>query len=63
MESIGLFLCSQVHQLTPIVSQIYHVRFECFMAVTMKNVIFWDIRTQFVPHRKHITSPLKSQDG
>jgi hypothetical protein len=26
----------------------------------MKNVIFWDIKTQFVPHRRHITSPLQS---
>jgi hypothetical protein len=34
------------------------VRFEVFMVVTMKNGIFWDIKTQFVPHRRHITSPL-----
>jgi hypothetical protein len=26
----------------------------------MKNVVFWDIETQFVLHRKHITSPLQS---
>jgi hypothetical protein len=26
----------------------------------MKNVVFWDIKTQFVPHRRHITSPLQS---
>jgi hypothetical protein len=25
----------------------------------MKNVVFWDIKTQFVPHRRHITSPLQ----
>jgi hypothetical protein len=30
------------------------------MAVTMKNVVFWDIKTQFVPHRRHMTSPLES---
>jgi hypothetical protein len=30
------------------------------MEMTMKNVVFWDIKTQFVPHRKHITSPLES---
>jgi hypothetical protein len=30
------------------------------MAVTMKNVVFGDMKTQFVPHRKHITSPLQS---
>jgi Ca2+-binding EF-hand superfamily protein len=35
------------------------VRFEVFTAATMKNV-FWDIKTQFVPHRRHITSPLQS---
>jgi hypothetical protein len=26
----------------------------------MKNVDFWDIKPQFVPHRRHITSPLQS---
>jgi hypothetical protein len=26
----------------------------------MKNVVFWNIRTQFVPHRRQITSPLQS---
>jgi hypothetical protein len=26
----------------------------------MKNVVFWDIKTQFVLHRRHITSPLQS---
>jgi hypothetical protein len=25
----------------------------------MKNVVFWDIRPQFVLHRRHITSPLQ----
>jgi hypothetical protein len=29
----------------------------------MKNVVFWDIKTQFVPHRRHITSPLQSPVG
>jgi hypothetical protein len=33
--------------------------FQVFTEVTMKNVL-WDIRTQFVPHWKHITSPLQS---
>jgi hypothetical protein len=37
-----------------------HVRFEVFTAVTMKNVVFWDINPQFVLHRRHITSPLQS---
>jgi hypothetical protein len=26
----------------------------------MNNVVFWDIKTQFVLHRRHITSPLQS---
>jgi hypothetical protein len=34
------------------------VIFEDFMAVTMKNAVFWDIKAQFIPHRWHITSPL-----
>jgi hypothetical protein len=28
--------------------------------VTMKNVVFWDVKTQFLPHMKHITSPRQS---
>jgi hypothetical protein len=40
-----------------------HVRFEVFAAVTMKNVVFWDIKTLFVLHRRHITSPLQSPAG
>jgi hypothetical protein len=36
------------------------VRFGVFTAVTMKNVVFWDIKTQFLFHRRHITSPLES---
>jgi hypothetical protein len=36
------------------------VRFEVFTPVTMKNVVFWDIKTHFVPHKRHITSPLQS---
>jgi hypothetical protein len=31
-----------------------------FTSVAMKNVVFGDIITQFVPHRRHITSPLQS---
>jgi hypothetical protein len=40
-----------------------YVRFEVFRAVTMKNVVFWDIKTQFVLHRRHITSSLQSAAG
>jgi hypothetical protein len=28
--------------------------------VTMKNVVFWDIKTHFVPHRRHFSSPLQN---
>jgi hypothetical protein len=27
----------------------------------MKNVVFWDTKTQFVSDRKHITSPLQCE--
>jgi hypothetical protein len=30
------------------------------MAVTMKNAVFWDIKHQYVLHRRHITCPLQS---
>jgi hypothetical protein len=36
------------------------VRLEVFTTMTMKNAVFWDIKTQFVLHRRHITSPLQS---
>jgi hypothetical protein len=39
------------------------VSFEVFTAVTMKNVVFWDIKTQFVLYRRHITSLLQSPAG
>jgi hypothetical protein len=41
-------------------SFIVPVKFEVFTAVTIKNVVFWDIKTQFVLHRRHITSPLQT---
>jgi hypothetical protein len=40
-----------------------HVKFEVFTAVTMMNADVWDIKTQFIPHRRHTTSPLKSSSG
>jgi hypothetical protein len=39
------------------------VRFEVFVAVTVKNANFWDIKPEFVPRRKHITSSLQSSTG
>jgi hypothetical protein len=32
------------------------IRYEVFAAVAMNNVVFWDIETLFVPHRKHYFS-------
>jgi hypothetical protein len=34
--------------------------FEVFTAVTMKNVVFWDIKSQFVRHRKQYFSATES---
>jgi hypothetical protein len=45
------------------VSRIDNVRFEVFTVVTMKNTVFWDIQTQFIPHWKHIKSLLQSPTG
>jgi hypothetical protein len=36
------------------------LRFEVFPAVTNKNSVSLDIKTQFVPHRRHITPLLQS---
>jgi hypothetical protein len=41
----------------------YNVRFEVFTALTMKKVVFWDIKTQLVLHRRHIPSLLQSTAG
>jgi hypothetical protein len=49
--------------LKPVARKVNVVRFEVFTAVTMENVVFWDIKTQFVLHRRHITSPLHSTAG
>jgi hypothetical protein len=39
---------------------VHNIRFDVFTAVTMKSAIFWDINPQFIPHARHITSPLHS---
>jgi TRAP-type mannitol/chloroaromatic compound transport system substrate-binding protein len=43
-----------------VLNWLLNVRFEVSTAVAMKNAVFWDIKTQFVPHRRHITSPVQS---
>jgi hypothetical protein len=35
------------------------LKLEICTAVITKIVVFWDIRTQFVPHGRYITSPLQ----
>jgi hypothetical protein len=63
--------CYSLHTgfLVPLISSTYakcflrYVRFEVFTAVTMKNAVFWAVRTQFQPHRRHITSLLQSPAG
>jgi hypothetical protein len=39
-----------------LINETYAVRFEVSTAVTIKNVVFWDIKTKFVPHRKYYVS-------
>jgi hypothetical protein len=37
-----------------------YVKFVIFPSVTMKEAVFWDIKPQFVSHRRYIASPLQS---
>jgi hypothetical protein len=46
-----------------IATGIVHIRFEVFTAVTMKNIVFWDIKTLSVLHRRHITFPLQRPES
>jgi hypothetical protein len=38
-------------------------KIEVFTAMTAKNAVFRDIKTEFVPHRRHVTSPVKNPAG
>jgi hypothetical protein len=49
------------HQRLSYAKDVLHVRLEVFTAVTMKNGVYWDIKTLFLPHRRHITFPSKAQ--
>jgi hypothetical protein len=49
--------------LLPLRHNIKYVRSEVLTVVTLKNAVFWDIITQLVIHRRHITSPLQSTAG
>jgi hypothetical protein len=55
--------CFNSHLKDAITADVYIVRFEVLTAVTMKNAVFWDIKTQFVLHRRHITSPIQTPAG
>jgi hypothetical protein len=54
---------SQLPKVTSQTLREVYVRFEVFTAVTMKNVVFWDIKSQFLLHKRHIRSPLQSPAG
>jgi hypothetical protein len=54
------FLNKFVHSVRPHFPLARLLRFEVFTAVATKKGVFWDIKPQFVPHRRHITSPLQS---
>jgi hypothetical protein len=49
--------------LRPTLNELSLVRFVVFTAVAMKNAVFWDMETQLVPHRKHITVPIQIPVG
>jgi hypothetical protein len=36
-------------------SRLMILRFEVFTVIAMKNAVFWDLKAEFVPHRRHIT--------
>jgi hypothetical protein len=40
-----------LNEILPLQIAMGHVGFEVFTAVTMKNAVIWDIKTQFVLHR------------
>jgi hypothetical protein len=56
-------MLGSANQITDVPAYYLYVRFEVVTAVTKKNPVLWDIKTQFVPHRKHITSPSQSPGG
>jgi hypothetical protein len=42
---------------------LYILRFDVSTVMTMNNAVFWDIKTQFVPLKKHITCSPRSPAG
>jgi hypothetical protein len=43
-------------------SRLKLLRFEVIWAVTVKNAVFWDIKTKFIPHRKQYVSATELND-
>jgi hypothetical protein len=41
-------------------TKLFCIGFEVFTAMTVKDTLVWDLKPQFVPHRRHITSLLGS---
>jgi hypothetical protein len=37
-----------------------YVRFEVFTAVTVRNAVFWDIKTKFELHTRHYVAATES---
>jgi hypothetical protein len=60
IDKISTYLTGNTLLLHYRIQPVCYVRFEVFTAVAMKNVVFWDIKLQFVLHRRHITSSLQS---
>jgi hypothetical protein len=39
--------------------RVFYVRSEVSTAVTKNNAVFWDIKTQFIPHRRQYASAIR----
>jgi hypothetical protein len=55
VETLQTFLREHGNECIRQFVQVKYVRCEVSTAVTVKNAVFWDIKTQFVLHRRHIT--------
>jgi hypothetical protein len=61
VELSVLTFCIQEDDSSNLDTEFFHVRSEVFMAVTMKNIVFWDIKIQFVLQRRHKTLRYRAQ--
>jgi hypothetical protein len=55
--------CCETLKYYTVLNSFVVVRVYVLTAVTMKSTVFWDIKTQFIPHRRHTTSRLQSPTG